>query len=71
MNVYLRGKFKVSSIILTGFKQGGGGEEFFTPPPPPPPTTSKRRPKKPTQIRVNGMLQIFFIIFKNLNKNVA
>ena len=67
MNVYLRGKFKVSSIILTGFKQGGGGSNFTASPP----TTSKRTPKKPTQIRVNGMLQIFFIIFKNLNKNVA
>ena len=32
MGVYLRAKFEVSSIILTGFRQGGGGN--FTPPPP-------------------------------------
>ena len=43
MGVYLHAKFEVSSIILTGFRQGGN----FTPPP-----TSKRTPKKPTQIRV-------------------
>ena len=44
MGVYLRAKFEVSRIILTGFRQGGN----FTPPHP----TSKRTLKKPTQIRV-------------------
>ena len=43
MDVYLRAKFEVSSIILTGFRQG----VILLPPP-----TSKRAPKKPTQIRV-------------------
>ena len=38
MDVYLRTKFEVSSIILTSFRQRGN----FTPPP-----TSKRTPKKP------------------------
>ena len=33
MVVYLRAKFEVSSIILTGFRRGRGS---FTPPPPPP-----------------------------------
>ena len=44
MGVYLRAKFEVSSIILTGFRQGAI--------PPHPPATSKRTPKKPNQIRV-------------------
>ena len=43
MSVYLRAKFEVSNVILTGFRQGGN----FTHP------TSKRTPKKPSQIRVN------------------
>ena len=49
MDLYLRAKFAVSSIILTSFRRGGGGGGAnFTPPSP----TSKRTPKKPTQIRV-------------------
>ena len=46
MCVYLRVKFKVSSIILTSFRQG-----LILSPPPPHTHTSKRNPKKPTQIR--------------------
>ena len=42
--MYLRAKFEVSNIILTGFRQGG--EVILLP------STSKRIPKKPTQIRV-------------------
>ena len=49
MFVYLRDKFEVSSIILTGFRQG----------PPPSPLTSKRKPKKLTQIRVNWQMENF------------
>ena len=48
MGVYLPAKCEVSSIILTGFRQGARGN--FIPP------TSKRIPKKPTQIRVKGTL---------------
>ena len=44
MSVHVRATFEVSSIILTGFRQG----VILLPPPP----TSKRAPKKPTQIRV-------------------
>ena len=34
MDVYLRAKLDVSSIILTGFRQGGvGGGGNYTPPP--------------------------------------
>ena len=53
MDVYLRAKFEVSSIILTSFRR----DSFTTPLPP----TSKRTPKKPTQIRVNDcpLLRIF------------
>ena len=47
MGVYLRAKFQVSSIILTGFRQGGGN---FTPPSP----ISKQTPSKPTRIRVKS-----------------
>ena len=48
MDVYLRAKFEVSSVILTSFRQvGGGGGKL-----PPPLSTSKRTPKKPTEIRV-------------------
>ena len=43
MGLYLRAKFEVSSIIVTGFRQG---VEFY------PLSTSKRTPKNPTQIRV-------------------
>ena len=50
MDVYLRAKFEVSSIILTSFRGRGGGE-FYHPPPPP---TSKQTPKKPSQIRVKA-----------------
>ena len=51
MDVYLRAKLDVSSIILTGFRQGGveeGGGVIIPP-------TSKWTPKKPTQIRVNKL----------------
>ena len=56
MDVYLRGKFEVSSIVLTIFRQGGrdGGGKFPSPP------TSKRTPKKPTQIRVKEKCPIVF-----------
>ena len=59
MGVYLRTKFQVSSMILTGFRLGGGGGgggNMFTPPKqpyPPPLPASKRNPKMHTQIRVN------------------
>ena len=43
MGVQLRANFEVSSMILTGFRQG-----VILPPP----ITSKRTPKKPTQISV-------------------
>ena len=43
MDVYLRSKFEVCSIILASFRQG----VILTSP------TSKRTPKKPTQIKVN------------------
>ena len=45
MGVYLLAKFEVSSIILTGSRQGG--RNFSAPLP-----TSKQTPRKPTQIRV-------------------
>ena len=49
MCVYLHTKFQLSSIPLTGFRQG----VILTSPPPLLHThTSKRTPKKPTQIRV-------------------
>ena len=48
MGVYLSAKFEVSSIILTGFRDGEG--DFTSPP--------KKKPqppqKKPTQIRVKN-----------------
>ena len=48
MCLYLRTKFKVSSIFLTSFRRGVGGEV-------------KRSPKKPTQIRVKrGSSKHFF-----------
>ena len=40
MGVYLRGKYKVSSIIPTGFT-------------PPPPLTSKGTPKSPNRLGLN------------------
>ena len=46
MGVYLRAKFEASSIILTSFRWG-----VILPPP-----NSKWTPKKPTQIRVKGLL---------------
>ena len=59
MGVYLRAKFEVSSIILTGFRLGG------ILPPPTHTHTSKRTPKKPTQIRVKTILaaNLFFVCF--------
>ena len=49
MGVYLRAKFEVSCIILTGFRQGWGGGGVILPP------SSKETPKKPTQIRINEL----------------
>ena len=46
MGVYLRAKFEVSNLILTGFRQG-----VILPPHP----TLKETPKKPTQISVLGL----------------
>ena len=43
MGVYLCSKFEVSSIILTGLRQG-----VILPPPPTP--TSKRTPKSPPRL---------------------
>ena len=60
MCMYLRTKFQVSSIILTGFRQGvcvwggeGGARGWgnFTRPP-----ASKRTPKKPTQIKTMHLI---------------
>ena len=42
MDVYLRAKFEVSSIILTSFRQGGN----FTPPPPPPQNKALKSPPR-------------------------
>ena len=53
MGVYLRAKFEVSSVILTGFRRGGGN---FTPHPLPP---QNQTPKKLIQIRVNGLNKKF------------
>ena len=47
MGVYLRAKFEVSNLILTGCRQG----VIFPPPPP----TLKQTPKKTTQISVLGL----------------
>ena len=61
MDVYLRAKFEVSTIILTSFRQ-----KNYPPTPPPLHThTSKRTPKKPTQIRVKTILaaNLFFVCF--------
>ena len=44
MGVYLRAKFEVYSVILTGFKRGS-----FTPFP-----TTRQTSKKPTKIRINA-----------------
>ena len=52
IRVYLRAKFEVSTMILTGFKQG------VIPPPSP---TSKQPPKKLTQIRVKKIVCLCFI----------
>ena len=62
MDVYLRAKFEVSSIILTGFRQRGGGVIL------PPSSTSKRTRKKPTQIRVKDLKA--FIEYPNDMRNV-
>ena len=55
MSVYLRPKFEVSSIILTGVRQGGGGVILLPP-------TSKGTPKKPIEIRVKGTYSIIFLL---------
>ena len=44
MGVYLRGKYEVSGIILTGFRQG----VILTPPPP-----QNEPPKTPTRVGLN------------------
>ena len=41
MGVYLRAKFEVSSIILTGFRRG-----VILPPPPPPQNEPLKRPPR-------------------------
>ena len=56
MGVYLRAKFEVSSIIVTGFRQG----VILAPPP----HTSKRTPKKSIQIRV----KVWAFFGKNIEK---
>ena len=58
MCMYLRIKFKVSSVILTSLRQwsGGGGEVNFTPSP-----TSKWTPKNPTKIRVKFEFKLICI----------
>ena len=53
MDVYLQAKFEVSSIILTGFRQGGN----FTPH-----STSKRTPKNSIQNRVKLLLYILLMV---------
>ena len=50
MDVYLRAKYEVSSIILTSFNA--------------PPLTSKRTPKKPTQIKVKEKKNRTHTIYK-------
>ena len=55
MCVYLRSKFEVSRIILTGFRQG----LVLNPPPHTP--ASKQTPEKPTQIRVKWLALKAFI----------
>ena len=63
MDVYLRAKFEVSSIILTDFRQREGGGVIL-----PPSSTSKRTPKKPIQIRVKDLKA--FIEYPNDMRNV-
>ena len=60
--MYLRAKCEVSSLILTGFRQGVG---LILPPPPFP---SKRTPKKPTQIRVNSSIKRTFVSYSKYKK---
>ena len=58
--MYLRTKFHVSSIILTGFRQAGA---VILPPPAPPhptPVTAKRTPKKPSLINVKLIMNSSF-----------
>ena len=52
MGVYLRTKFEVYRIVLTSFRQGGSFTSF--------PTPQKRTPKKPTQIRVKLLPDVYF-----------
>ena len=58
MCVYLRAKFKVSSIVLTSFRQGWGGVI--------PPRTSKRIPKIPTRL---GLKKCTLVIGPFLSEN--
>ena len=55
MCVYLRATFKVSSIILTSFRQG-------TPPP-----TSKQNRKKPTRLKLALFLSLYCNSYKTKN----
>ena len=67
MDVYLRAKFEVPSIILTGFRQREGEGNL------PPSSTSKRIPKKPIQIRVKDLKAFIEYpndicnVYKNIN----
>ena len=62
---------KVSSIILTGFREGLG---IYTPPSPPPQHTAKWTPKKSTLIRVKTtfisalMIVVNLLFFSSLNR---
>ena len=71
MGVYLRAKFEVSSIILTGFRQGG----VILHPPPPPPffffPNSKRIPEKPAHARVKTIIFYQVITRRNTNTEIV
>ena len=60
MDVYLRAKFEVSSIILTSFRQGRWGGGVILQPP-----TTKRTPTKPTQIRVKKIANFTSKLLQN------
>ena len=68
MDLGLRAKFEVSSIILTSFIQGGGGGGKFTPPPPPPPPPQneplKSSPRLGLKIETNSFNKNRFNITK-------
>ena len=50
MNVCLRTKFQVPSIILTSFRQAGEGGGII-----PPPTPQNRPPKSPPRLGLKGV----------------